>query len=76
MADEVSHWLGPVIALVVAMASVAGVYTKLSSDMAVTNERLNILEQRESVSNSDHDVLIRMDQRLMRIEGAIIPGAK
>jgi hypothetical protein len=73
-ADEVSHWLGPVLALVVAMASVAGVYAKFSADMAVTNERLLMLEARENVSNTDHDLLIRMDQRLSRIESAVIPA--
>jgi hypothetical protein len=69
--DGASRWLGPVVALFVALGAVVGIYARFEAENAVQDERLHILEEHEGPSLADHDLLIRMDARLNRIEAAL-----
>ena len=71
VADSASRWLGPVVALFVALGAMVGIYARFEAENAVHDERLKMLEEHEGVSVADHDLLIRMDARLGRIEAAL-----
>ena len=68
LSEEASKWIGPLVALIVALGGIASVYAKFSADIAVENERLKVLEAYEPTSSADHDLLIGMKAQLARIE--------
>jgi hypothetical protein len=76
LGEGASHWLGPTVALLVALGGVGGVYAKFDADQAVADERIRTIEAREAIANMDHDLLIRIDARLGRIEAALAASGR
>jgi hypothetical protein len=71
LGEKVVKWLPPLISLLVVILALAAGFARFESDISVEAEEIKQLESKSASSSSDHDLLIRMDTRLIRIEAAV-----
>ena len=66
-----AQWAGPLIAALIGLVGLIGGFGVAERAQGVTDQRLTVIEQRQSTAAVDHDLLISMHAQLDDIESML-----